>query len=329
MPRFPLPAQDGSALIAAAGSIDWSKVGQRGCTPRYTPDENTGPYAVRHTMERAANAPEALTEALEAPDGSSRPFRVICVDYGTDWYRSDLSGARYVVAPEDSGWVLKAVMPFMRQEMRPVLAKPSRSVLFGSRWITAPAWAHWIQTRWVCPNCIPRRVGERHWDNGSCAPKCDVSADPSLVWSRRYGYDIRVMVPWVRDIISQSPNHVCDPLADQPGSQVEEPPPCLPVPVQDVYECRSSEPTEALYWQDFWGEVGTAITRYNAASRAAAEEAKDRAEPLPPAPPPPPPAPVAPVTSPPPSQAHSALPAVLVGAAALATVTILWRRRAG
>lgn len=317
--------------------IPWSKVGQHGCTPTYEDFQGSSTYAIRETMERAARSRPVLTEQLVTPDGRTRAFSILCVNYATGWYMSPNSGPRYVIAPQDAGWVIRAVAPFMRPGMRPVFARASRSIQMKGRWITAPAWADWIQTRWVCPNCIPEMLNDyegqqRQWNNNGCSPQCDVSEDPNTTWTSRFGYDIRVMAPWVRDLNSSSGNQVCNPLVDQPGTGAKEPPVCLPIPIAELRECRTPVGafTSAKYWEDFWSEVGKAITLYNLSSKAAAKEAEVEQVPPPLAPPPPPP-PRAPLVAR--SRAldapssSSKLPLVIAGAAVLATATLLWRRR--
>lgn len=317
-------------------NLEWSRVGRHGCDVNY--DEaihGSSTYAIRETMQRAATSGPVLTEQLLMPDGSRHDFSILCVNYATGWYMSKQSGPRYVIAPQDAGWVVRAVAPFMRPGMRPVFARGSRAISMKGKWINAPAWANWIQTRWICPNCIPQMNNDyqgrqREWDNNECSPQCDVSGDPSGVWTGRFGYDIRVMMPWVRDLRSESGNKVCNPLVDQPGTDAKEPPVCLPIPIFDLRECRTpvGAATYSKYWEDFWSEVGKAITLYNASSRAAAREAEVEQVPPPRVPPPPPPPPAPAVArSRSLGEPSSKLPLVIGGAAALAVAALLWRRR--
>lgn len=327
-----------SVITPLLASLDWSKVGQHGCTPTYDDSIQGGStYSIRETMQRAATSSPVLTEQLITPDGRRREFSIVCVNYGTGWYMSKQSGPRYVVAPQDAGWVVRAVAPYMRPGMRPVFARASRSIqMKGGRWVTAPDWANWVQTRWVCPNCIPQMNNDyagrqREWNNNACSPQCDVSEDPNQTWTRRFGYDIRVMMPWVRDLRSESNNQTCNPLVDQPGTGLQEPPVCLPIPIFELRECRTpvGASTPAKYWEDFWSEVGKAITLYNASSKAAAKEAEIEQVPPPVAPPPPPPPGPAVARSRSLGEPSSSkLPLVIGGAAALAVAALLWRRRA-
>lgn len=326
-----------SQLSPILQGLDWSKVGQHGCDFNYDDSiQGSSTYAIRATMQRAVESRPVATEELVAPDGTKRTFSILCVNYATSWYMSPNRGPRYVIAPQDAGWVIKAVAPFMRPGMKPVFARGSRSLQIKDHWVTAPAWATWIQTRWVCPNCIPQMSNDyegsvRQWNNNACAPECDVSQAPNNAWSSRFGYDIRIMMPWVRDLLSESGNQVCNPLTDQPGTGLNEAPICLPIPIADVRECRTPlADTPRKYWEDFWAEVGKAITLYNLSSRAAAKEAELEDRPPPPVPPPPPPPAPAVARSrslEPSSSSSSKLPLVIAGAAVLAAATILWRRR--
>lgn len=171
---------------------------------------------------------------LLLPTGT-RTFRVIC------------DGALAVVHPDDAGWLVRAVEPFMT--VKPIWAQASATRVLPSAQgpVNAPAGRFpWLPKVWTCPECYPQ-------PNGACIDQCTPQARfggrmDQLV--ALYGYDNRFMRPWAANI-------ALIPECNGPGPGG---PDTLCMPVEGACGVLSRAQD---YIQAFWQDVARAVTKYN------------------------------------------------------------------
>lgn len=183
---------------------------------------------------QTAQSPVIALGNLKMPTGT-RTFRIVC------------DGATAVVHPDDAGWLVRAVEPLMTR-VKPIWAHASTTrTLPGGISVQAGRFP-WLPKQWTCPECWPQIDL-----SGACNPNCTVQARFGGPWDglvALYGYDNRLMRPWVSNI-----NQVPDCNKGAPGGENTL---CMPVEGACGFN-RASE-----YIQAFWQDVAQAVGAYNA-----------------------------------------------------------------
>lgn len=235
------------------------KIGRTGCEIRYDWGEGYGYDKAPHAMlQRAVDGPLAGVGYLNV-GGKRREFGVICVK---------IPKPIYVIHPKDAGWVIKRVQALM--SIKPAWARPTRKIPLDkkggdlSRFTEIPDWVDWVDTRWICQQCLPKESAD--WNPKQCDPGCTVST-ASRNRQFRYSYDNRIMHPWTEKVFDARGSRVgteCErfhPGPRDPSAPVL----CIPAIIPHTPGCEDHKATGRMerYWADFWGSVGDAIIEYN------------------------------------------------------------------
>ncbi len=210
------------------------------CTPTWDlAPEPPGSDSVRWLWAQIAKSPIIARGVLDDPAGK-RSFRIVC--------NREIA----VVHPDDAGWLVRAVEPYMTR-VKPIWAQTSntRTVAGGAAGdLTVRAGLFpWIPQQWTCPECWPQID-----TSNACDPRCTVDkiwggADARLraIW----GYDPRAMMPWASNVAEL-------PACNQGGPGG---PNTLCMPVDRF--CWSQGVQASTYVQAFWQDVAQAVAKYN------------------------------------------------------------------
>jgi len=242
-------------MAAAAGDFT-TRIGEIGaCSSHYNQEGGT----LTRAQAAARSAPVGLG-IVWLSKYETRTFRVLCVDLPKS------NNRRLVIHPSDAGWVARAVLDYMPSNIAPVFARARRRYWNGTKWLSAPLFADWISTQWICPECLPsytkRYEGTtlvRTWDNSRCDPSCN-NPSPDHVDAIRYGYDPAIMRPWWDNLASRFDCYRGLPGPLDPDTDVL----CVPL-LADANVCKAGGTHAAEYWDDLWLALGQAIRAANEA----------------------------------------------------------------
>lgn len=216
------------------------------CSPAWLlPPPPQGADPVRWLWEKTIQSPPIAFGRLKMPAPTGpRTFRILC------------NREVAVVHPDDAGWLVRAVAPYMSR-IRPIWAERASTVLTGASsastgtGLRVPAGLFpWLPGPWTCPECWPKLDL-----SGECSPPCTIDkvwGGPSTSLRDLYGYDPRAMLPWATNIRSVP---TCG--KGGPGG-----PDTLCMPVDGFCWATGSAKD---YVSAFWQDVGNAINVYHQA----------------------------------------------------------------
>jgi hypothetical protein len=230
---------------------DASILGQP-CKPTWTfRDPGQGYDYMAAYWVQAFQGAVLATGALDLPTGS-RTYRIIC------------DGHAAAIHPDDAGWVVRAVEPWMRR-VKPIWMQAATTRVLPNGARVSAGLFPWLPRQWTCPECWPKLDL-----SGTCNDDCSVTkimGSPHLGLRALYGYDNRAMRPWVTNV-----NAVPSCNQGAPGG-----PNTLCLPVEGFCRFWSAKAYLAAFWQD----VAQASTAYNINRAARREQEKTTPKPAP------------------------------------------------
>lgn len=167
--------------------------------------------------------------------GGVRKFRILC----------DQEVA--VVHPDDAGWLVRAVEPFMHT-VKPIWAHGDPTTWLGDMRVPTGVFP-WLPGTWICPECWPKI--DMSGECSSCTMDSSKYRGADANLRQRYGYDPRAMMPWASNILD-----VPSCGKGGPGG-----PDTLCMPLYGT--CWNAGQTASTYTAAFWQDVGQAVAAYN------------------------------------------------------------------